>query len=1236
MEHETNQEISQKRNVSRFFVEHPQIAWMLLAAVLAWGYFGYTSMPQRKDPEITVRVGVASCPWPGATAQQVEQFITRRIEDAAAQNKTIHPGTDADYGIKSISLPGASFVYVQLDEGLKDTKRQFSDINLKLEQLNSQLPDGAGPIQFQSDFGDTAALMLTVASPKVDAIEIAARANSVEAAIRKARASKHQDRDGKPVSVVQSFPQSIAGREILDVGYLFQQQARTAGIIRNSEILQGSGFIAFDGVSALDDSSIEAFVHRFISEQLKRSELHPDSWEPAIIRDPSETRSKLAAVAGDKYSYAELDDFSDLIGRTVHGGPEVSKVERQGVLPETVYLDYSQDRLAAYGLRPSDLAKVLSARNIIAPGGTVETGQRRLTLIPSGQFHSVSSIGDVAISATSQGAPVYLRDLVQISRAYQAPAQYLNYYTWRDSSGNWQRSRAITVAIYMRDRKQIARFGKSLETKLSQVRQILPADLIMAHTSDQPLQVKENIHLFLNALGEAIILVVLVSLIGFWEWRLALIMALAIPITLAMTFGIVYILGIDLQQISIATLIIALGLLVDVPVVAGDGIKRNLAEGLPRRLAAWLGPTKLATAIFYATLTNVIAYLPFLMLTGNTGEFLYSLPIVMTVSLLCAYVVAMTFVPLLGYYIQRAPAKPEPTIEERRQRGFYGFYNRLVGKAIKHRWAALGASLLFLIPGAFFATRLKTQFFPEDVQYWFYLDIWLPNDSPLAATNDVAVKAEKVVREVIEKSHERDSKEGHKEGHGQLLKSLTTFTGGGGPRFWFSVSPEMRQTNYAQMIVEIRDKEQSPKLARPIQDAVDKEVPGAWITVRQLQTNPVENPVELLISAQEDVDATKEVSDIRALRQIARQAEDIVGQAPGIAVLRDDWFPEEVQVKIQVNPDRANIAGITNADVANASKAAMSGTTVGTFKEGDKDIPIVARLRMQDRAQLADIKNLYVYSSSTNNRVPLLSVANVGHFLETGRVARREHFRTISILCYPQPGVLSSEILNSILPKLQEFQKKLPPGYQLRIGGENAKQTDGFNNLKVVLMVSLLGIYLALLVQFNNAVKPLLVFAATPYGAVGALIALEITHTPFGFMAFLGIASLIGVIISHVIVLFDFIEEMHHKGEPLEQALPDAGIQRIRPVMITVAATILALFPLAMEGGPLWKPLCYAQIGGLAVATFVTLLLVPVLYSIFVLDLKIVRWDTKVSTPADEAHVPAEAMAQKAAVANVS
>src|ERR1700730_13554205 len=1207
MAHRSDQDrIEKTRNVPRFFVENPQVSWVLLVGVLVWGWFGYHSMPQRKDPDIPVRVAVASCSWPGATAQQVEQFVTRPIEDAVAENKTIHPGTAADYGIRSVSIPGYAYVYVQLAEDVSDVKRQFSDINLKLDALNSQLPPGAGPISFQSDFGDTAALMLTIASPKADSVEIDIRAREIQSAIQTARAARKYEEQGAPTTIVYSFPQSLSSNKtIVGAAQLFELQAEQAGIIRAPQLIQGSGFIAVDGVSTGSDAAIHSFIQTFFQTHLQRSELHPDAWEPIVIRDPQETPERLAKVAGGKYSYADLDDFSDLIARTVQGAPETSKVERRGLLPMVVYLEYSQDRLAAYGLQPAALGSVLSARNIIAPGGAFETGQQQIILNPSGQFENIDAIGNVAVSLSSSGAPVYLRDLVEISRGYQSPAQYLNYYTWEDPKGQWQRSRSVTLAIYMRDQRQIATFGQSVDQKLAQLKKILTPDLIIAHTSDQPLQVKENIHLFLRALYEAVILVVVVSLIGFWEWRLALIMALAIPITLGMTFGVSYMLGIDLQQVSVATLIIALGLLVDVPVVAGDGIKRGLANGLPRAIAAWLGPTKLATAIFFATLTNIIAYLPFLMLSGNTGEFLRSLPIVMTTALLCALVVAMTFVPLLGYYIQRPPKKKELTVEEKRERGFYGFYNQLVGRAIRNRWLVLAGSFVFLVVGGFVASHLKQQFFPEDVQYWFYLDVWLPNDVPLTATNDAAVKAEEVFRQVLADAGEHSPKDKNR----QNLTSITSFIGGGGPRFWFSISPEPPQTNYAQVIVQVSDKELTPKIIGPLQSALSREGPGPCIPVRHLKTTPVETPVEILISGQADTDVKDEAADIQTLRGIATETMDILGQAKGIVGMRDDWSPDSAQVKIQIDPDRANVVGITNADVANSTAAAISGAPVGLLKEGNKSIPIVARLRGQERAQLGQIENLYVYSSQQNTRVPLLSVATIRNILETGRIRRREHFRTISVLCFPAPGVLASETLGPAQSKLLDLKKNLPPGYQLEIGGEQAKQVDGFLNLAVVLLISLVGIYLALLIQFNNAIKPLLVFAAAPYGAIGALIALAVMHTPFGFMAFLGVVSLIGVIVSHVIVLFDFIEEMHEKGEPLERALPDAGIERIRPVMITVGATILALFPLALEGGPLWKPLCYAQIGGLAVATFITLLLVPVFYSIFVLDLKWITWD---------------------------
>src|SRR6202171_1378888 len=278
MAHISDQDrIEKTHNASRFFVENPQVSWVLLVGVLVLGWFGYHSMPQRKDPDIPVRVAVASCSWPGATAQQVEQFVTRPIEDAVAENKTIHPGTAADYGIRSVSIPGYAYVYVQLAEEISDVKRQFSDINLKLNALNSQLPSGAGPISFQSDFGDTAALMLTIASPKADPVEIDIRARGIQSAIQIARAAKKYKKQGAPVTIVYSFPQSLSSNKtILDAAQLFEQQAEQVGIIRAPRLIQGSGFIAVDGVPTGDDAGIHSFTQTFFQTQLQRSELHPD------------------------------------------------------------------------------------------------------------------------------------------------------------------------------------------------------------------------------------------------------------------------------------------------------------------------------------------------------------------------------------------------------------------------------------------------------------------------------------------------------------------------------------------------------------------------------------------------------------------------------------------------------------------------------------------------------------------------------------------------------------------------------------------------------------------------------------------------------------------------------------------------------------------------------------------------------------------------------------------------
>ena len=336
-----------------------------------------------------------------------------------------------------------------------------------------------------------------------------------------------------------------------------------------------------------------------------------------------------------------------------------------------------------------------------------------MAINPSGAFTSELELGAVPVAVGAGGTPVYLRDLTDTARGYENPPGYLAFHSQRDASGKWKRSRAITLSVQMGAGQNIQTFAKAVNANLADVLSRLPQDLIVEHTSDQPQQVGENIELFMKSLYEAVFLVVLVSFVGFWEWRAAMLMALAIPITLLMTFGLMSAAGIDLQQVSIAALIISLGLLVDDPVVAGDAIRHDLAEGRPAIVASWLAPTRLAHAIMFATITNIVAYLPFLMLSGNTGQFLYSLPVVITCSLVASRLVSMTFIPLLAYYLLRPRA--EESAEEKRTHGFAALYYRAGTFAIRHRKVALLASLLILAAGGWIGANLGQQFFPKDL-----------------------------------------------------------------------------------------------------------------------------------------------------------------------------------------------------------------------------------------------------------------------------------------------------------------------------------------------------------------------------------------------------------------------------------------------------------------------------------------------------------------------------------------
>ena len=1182
--HHDDDRLLATHNTARFFVENRQVSWVLLVGSMLWGIYAYVQMPKLKDPYLPIRTAVAICPWPGASADRVEQLLTRKIEERAAENTSVDR-------LESVSRSNVAIVYVKLHDKAVNTNDAFDDIKLKLDDIRD-LPPGSGPIEFIKDFSNTATLLLAVASPPADEVGISLRAGVVESAIRKVRPAENGSLPR--ASVIVAFPASISPTIPNRQRDLVATLMRESGAARDVRSVDGPGFTGIDMETALEDGPLLATLRSLLESRLHASEFHPDTWLPAIIRDPATTREALGRVAGDKYSYRELDDFSDLIKRTLQNVPQVSKITRAGLLREQIYLEYSQELIA--GLQ-NQLSQVLSARNITLPGGVLEIEGQNLAIDPSGEFKVERDIGDVIVGASETGRPIYLRDSVEILRGYENPARFLNFYSWQDAEGNWHRSRAVTLAILMRPGEQIGDFGEAVTASLDALRSRLPDDLILGRLSDEPVQVRESIELFSHSLYEAIVLVVLVALVGFWEWRSASVMALSIPLTLALTFGAMHLLKLDIQQVSLVSLIIALGLLVDDPVVAGDAIKRELDAGQPAIVAAWLGPTRLATAILFATITNIVAYLPLLLVTGETGIFLYSLPVVLASTLIMSRLVSMSFIPLLGYYLLRPSRKAAVSAEERRTRGFSGMYYSVGSWALDHRWLVTAASLVLLLGGVLYASRLRQQFFPTDQQYLSYLDVWLPEDATLTRTNLAVEGAERVIRDVARRYGEE-----HPDADGKprpILESLATYVGGGSPRFWLSVFPELFQANYAQVVIKTVNKHDTAALAPRFQQALSAAIPGARIDTRQLETGkPVGIPVQVRISG----------NDIPTLRRLAEEAKVVFRNTPLSDRVRDDWGAESFAVTLQVDPDRANIAGVSNQDVALSSAVGMNGFEVTTLREGDKEIPVVARLRTEERARLSDIRNLYVYSMTGGQKVPLGQVSTIEYGMKNEKIRRRNHFRTVTVAAFPIPGRLPSELMEDVRQGLARFQSTLPLGYRMEIGGEEEEQIKGFKELSIVMLISVLAIFMALVFQFRNAFKPLLVFSAIPFGLVGALVTLELLGAPFGFMAFLGVASLIGVIVSHVIVLFDFIEEAHERGESLRHALLDAGILRLRPVLVTVGATVFGLVPLALNGGPLWQPLCFAQIGGLTIATFVTLLLVPVLYEIFVLDLRLVKW----------------------------
>lgn len=1156
-------------NLSRFFVEKRQIAWVALLATLVWGLVSFRKLPQRKDPEVTIKTAVITTGWPGGRPEDVEQLVTIPIEQTARQVAKVDK-------VVSTTRAGISTVFVTLEDTARraDVDVAWNDLRARIDLLARKLPQGTSPPMVNTSFGDTAAVVFSIASPLADDIELDIRADAIRRALSEARAGR-TDR----VSTVFLPAAGMAHGAVANAVERYVELGKARGLLVAPIVRWGTSFVAVDDVAA-DDAALTKLLADFRTHVLGGERPHPDVWDPIVVRSLDDIRPKLAAAAHEKYGYRDLDDFSKRLRDELSRVAEVARVERYGVVPETVHVLYSQERLAAFGLQPQQIAQAVRARNPNLPGGSIGTGKQTVLIDPESSVSSVEELLGTVVATSKEARPIYLRDVADVQRTYETPVSDAAYLHVRHD-GTFRRTRSIAIAVQLRSGVQATVVGAKLDQVVAEVMKNLPPDLIVKKTSDQPELVHEKIGDFLRALAEAVAIVIAFALL-FMERRSAILVAASIPLTLAMTFGLMDLFHLDLQQVSIAALIISLGLLVDDPVIASDAINREIAHGTPRERAAWLGPTKLAKAILYATLTNSVAFAPLLLVTGSMGEFIYAMPMVVVLSLVSSRIVSMTFMPLLGYYLLRGQKGYEAALEgdglgARLARG----YNRVSEWVLEHKAKSALGFLVFLVVGLAPARMIRTQFFPVEALQRFYVHVRLPEGADVRATEATTAAAERALLEA----------------EGERIEQISSFVGNGGPRWWSNVGPEPKNPAYALLIVKTRRAEDSLSMIGRAQQLLTGRVPGARFEVYRISSGkPAVVPVEIRLTGPE----------IAVLRDYGDRIKGILRAAPQTSDVADDWGSEASKVTMHIDAARAAAAHVTNADVAQTSMMALSGARITALREGDRLVDVIMRLRPGERGEASHVRNLYVWSSVTGRAVPIEQLATIGAALEPQKIVRQGLERTITLGAIPKDGELASTLLQHVKPQLDALH--LPPGYSIELGGEHEMQAKSFATVSIALKVSVVLIFLTLVWQFAHVFKPLIVFAAIPFGLVGVVLGLTSTGTNFGFMAFLGVASLIGVIVSHIIVLFDFIEEAREKGVELHRAVIDAGLVRLRPVLVTVLATVGGLVPLALEGGPMWRQLVYVQIGGLLLATIVTKGVVPLLYVVFVESLHVIEW----------------------------
>ena len=926
-----------------------------------------------------------------------------------------------------------------------------------------------------------------------------------------------------------------------------------------------------DSSKASDVANVWYTVRKKVSDM--RQTLPQGVVGPFFNDDFGDVYGVIYAIEGQGFSMAEIRDIADDVRQQLLRVNDVYKVELFGTQDEKIYIEIPQKRLAQLGLNLNAVLEQLGQQNAVESAGAMQTPLDMLQIRVQGQFQAIEQLQAMPIRGAS-GQQIKLGDIAQIQRGYVDPAAVKVRY---------QGKQVVALGVSMAKGGDIIALGKALRASTAKIQSNLPHGVTLVQLQDQPKAVERSISEFVSVLIEAVLIVLAVSFVslgwhkgGRFGWyidmRPGLVVGITIPLVLAMTFLAMYYLGIGLHKISLGSLIIALGLLVDDAIIAVEMMVRKMEEGFDKVRAATFAYEVTAMPMLTGTLITAAGFLPIGLAKSVTGEYTFAIFAVTVIALLLSWWVSVFFVPYLGTFILKVkPHVSGGAPQELFDSAFYNTFRRTVNWCVKHRWLTIGATVLIFALGIFGMGKVQQQFFPDSSRPEIMMDIWFPEGTSVAANEALSLQVEKRLLATVG------------------VESVSLWVGSGVPRFYLPLDQVFAQSNVSQFIIQPKDLKLRESLRVALPAIMAKEFPEVRARVKLLPNGPpVPFPVQFRVAG----------PDPHALRLRADEVKAVMRTNANTRGVNDNWNESIKVIRLAVDQEKARALGVTSQSIAQALRVLLSGTTVGQFREGDQLIDIVLRQPQTERQAITDLGNAYVPTASGKS-VPLLQVAKPQFTWEPGVMWRENRDYAITVQSDIVEGLQGATVTAQLLPELKKLEAQWAANgqadYLIHVAGAVEESSKGSASIAAGLPLMLFVTFTLLMLQLQSFSRALLVFLTGPMGIAGVALALLTLERPFGFVALLGVIALMGMIQRNSVILIDQIEQDRANGVPAWDAIVESAVRRLRPIVLTAAAAVLAMIPLSRS--VFWGPMAVAIMGGLIVATVLTLLALPAMYA---------------------------------------